>query len=230
MRKIALIYTGGTIGMRRNDVGKLTPMEFEAVSDKVPSLKLLPIDIIPVALAHPIDSSEMTPAIWIELTQTIESLMDQVDGFVILHGTDTMAYTACALSFMIQGLRKPVIITGSQLPVGVLRTDAVENLVSAFEFAAMVDENDNGLIQEVCIYFEYQLLRGNRAYKRSSNEFDAFSSPNFPALAESGVKVTVANELLWKSKGPLLFQKKLAQEVGVVTLYPGLRYDQVPVL
>ena len=230
MRKIALIYTGGTIGMRRNDVGKLTPMEFEAVSDKVPSLKLLPIDIIPVALAHPIDSSEMTPAIWIELTQTIESLMDQVDGFVILHGTDTMAYTACALSFMIQGLRKPVIITGSQLPVGVLRTDAVENLVSAFEFAAMVDENDNGLIQEVCIYFEYQLLRGNRAYKRSSNEFDAFSSPNFPALAESGVKVTVATELLWKSKGPLLFQKKLAQEVGVVTLYPGLIYDQLPVL
>jgi L-asparaginase len=149
---------------------------------------------------------------------------------VILHGTDTMAYTACALSFMIQGLRKPVIITGSQLPVGVLRTDAVENLVSAFEFAAMVDENDNGLIQEVCIYFEYQLLRGNRAYKRSSNEFDAFSSPNFPALAESGVKVTVANELLWKSKGPLLFQKKLAQEVGVVTLYPGLIYDQLPVL
>lgn len=230
MRKIALIYTGGTIGMRQNEAGKLSPMNFEGVTDKIPSLGLLPIDIVPRALSRPIDSSEMVPEIWVELIEVIEEMMDEVDGFVILHGTDTMAYTACALSFMIRGLQKPVVITGSQLPVGVLRTDAVENLVSAFEFAAMCNENGFPLVREVCIYFEYQLLRGNRAYKRSSNEFDAFSSPNFPALATSGVKVQLAQELLWESPGPLQFQKQLGTGVGVVTLYPGLDFDTLPAL
>ncbi|MGB1266857.1 MAG: asparaginase, partial [Schleiferiaceae bacterium] len=141
MRKIALIYTGGTIGMRQNEKGKLAPMDFESAVEKIPALGLLPIEIQTVSLKKVIDSSEMMPLVWIELAEVVDKLMPDVDGIVILHGTDTMAYTACALSFMLQGLRKPIIITGSQLPIGVLRTDAVENIVSAFEFAALADKN-----------------------------------------------------------------------------------------
>ena len=228
MRKIGLIYTGGTIGMRQNESGKLAPMDLESVSEKIPSLGLLPIEIQTASLPNPIDSSEMTPEHWISLVELIEEMMDTVDGFVVLHGTDTMAYTACALSFMIEGLKKPIIMTGSQLPIGVLRTDAVENLVSAFEFAALVDHQGDPLIQEVCIYFEYQLLRGNRAYKRSSNEFDAFSSPNLPPLASSGVKLSIAEDLLWRSSAPLKFQKRVGRAVGVITLFPGLDFASLP--
>ncbi len=228
MRKIALIYTGGTIGMRQNPQGKLAPMDFESVAEKIPALKLLPIEIVPVTLDHPIDSSEMAPAIWQELAKVIDSLMESVDGMVVLHGTDTMAYTACALSFMFEGLQKPIIITGSQLPVGVLRTDAVENIVSAFEFAALAEEDGSAVIREVAIYFEYELLRGNRAYKRSSNEFNAFSSPNYPPLASSGVRLSVNKELLWRSKKTYALKSGIDTSVGVVTLYPGLDFDQLP--
>ena len=228
MRKIALIYTGGTIGMRQNPQGKLAPMDFESVAEKIPALKLLPIEIVPVTLDHPIDSSEMVPAVWQELATVIDDLMDSVDGMVVLHGTDTMAYTACALSFMFEGLQKPIIITGSQLPVGVLRTDAVENIVSAFEFAALAEEDGSAVIQEVAIYFEYELLRGNRAYKRSSNEFNAFSSPNYPPLASSGVRLSANKELLWRSKKTYALKSGVDTSVGVVTLYPGLDFDQLP--
>lgn len=228
MRKIALIYTGGTIGMRQNPQGKLAPMDFESVAEKIPALKLLPIEIVPVTLDHPIDSSEMVPQVWQELAEVIDGLMDQVDGMVVLHGTDTMAYTACALSFMFEGLQKPIIITGSQLPVGVLRTDAVENIVSAFEFAALAEEDGSAVIREVAIYFEYELLRGNRAYKRSSNEFNAFSSPNYPSLASSGVRLSVNKELLWRSKKTYALKSGIDTSVGVVTLYPGLDFDQLP--
>ena len=186
--------------MRQNEKGKLAPMNFELAVEKIPALGLLPIEIKTVSLKKAIDSSEMTPKVWIELAEAADRLMPEVDGIVILHGTDTMAYTACALSFMLKGLTKPIIITGSQLPIGVLRTDAVENIVSAFEFAALTDKNGDCVIQEVAIYFEYELLRGNRAYKRSSNEFNAFSSPNFPPLASSGVSLSVKKELLWRSK------------------------------
>ena len=228
MRKIALIYTGGTIGMRQNSQAKLAPMDFESVAEKIPALKLLPIEIVPVTLDHPIDSSEMVPAVWQELATVIDDLMDSVDGMVVLHGTDTMAYTACALSFMFEGLQKPIIITGSQLPVGVLRTDAVENIVSAFEFAALAEEDGSAVIREVAIYFEYELLRGNRAYKRSSNEFNAFSSPNYPPLASSGVRLSVNKELLWRSKKTYALKSGIDTSVGVVTLYPGLDFDQLP--
>ena len=228
MRKIALIYTGGTIGMRQNQRGKLAPMDFESVAEKIPALQLLPIEILPVTLESPIDSSEMVPKVWQELAEVIDGLMDQVDGMVVLHGTDTMAYTACALSFMFEGLQKPIVITGSQLPVGVLRTDAVENIVSAFEFAALAEEDGSAVIQEVAIYFEYELLRGNRAYKRSSNEFNAFSSPNYPPLASSGVRLSVIKELLWRSKKSYQLRSGIDTSVGVVTLYPGLDFDQLP--
>ena len=228
MRKIALIYTGGTIGMRQNERGKLAPMDFVSVAEKIPALQLLPIEILPVTLENPIDSSEMVPQVWQELAEVIDGLMDQVDGMVVLHGTDTMAYTACALSFMFEGLQKPIIITGSQLPVGVLRTDAVENIVSAFEFAALAEEDGSAVIREVAIYFEYELLRGNRAYKRSSNEFNAFSSPNYPPLASSGVRLSVNKELLWRSKKTYALKSGIDTSVGVVTLYPGLDFDQLP--
>lgn len=214
--------------MRQNPQGKLAPMDFESVAEKIPALKLLPIEIVPVTLDHPIDSSEMAPAIWQELAKVIDSLMESVDGMVVLHGTDTMAYTACALSFMFEGLQKPIIITGSQLPVGVLRTDAVENIVSAFEFAALAEEDGSAVIREVAIYFEYELLRGNRAYKRSSNEFNAFSSPNYPPLASSGVRLSVNKELLWRSKKTYALKSGIDTSVGVVTLYPGLDFDQLP--
>ncbi len=228
MRKIALIYTGGTIGMRQNQRGKLAPMDFESVAEKIPALQLLPIEILPVTLENPIDSSEMVPKVWQELAEVINELMDRVDGMVVLHGTDTMAYTACALSFMFEGLQKPIIITGSQLPVGVLRTDAVENIVSAFEFAALAEEDGSAVIREVAIYFEYELLRGNRAYKRSSNEFNAFSSPNYPPLASSGVRLSVNKELLWRSEKSYQLRSGIDTSVGVVTLYPGLDFDQLP--
>src|SRR6056300_158385 len=223
MRKICLIYTGGTIGMRQNPNGKLAPVDFEELRKNIPTLRLLPIELEVKTMDRPLDSSEMHPSVWADLATEIYGLHDQFDGFVILHGTDTMAFTASALSFMLRGLKKPVIITGSQLPVGVLRTDAVENLLSALEFAAM-EESGDPVIQEVCIYFEYKLYRGNRAYKRSSNEFNAFSSPNFPALAESGVRMTVYEELLWKSNRTTTFQKSIDASVGVVTLYPGLKF------
>lgn len=214
--------------MRQNSQAKLAPMDFESVAEKIPALKLLPIEIVPVTLDHPIDSSEMVPAVWQELATVIDDLMDSVDGMVVLHGTDTMAYTACALSFMFEGLQKPIIITGSQLPVGVLRTDAVENIVSAFEFAALAEEDGSAVIREVAIYFEYELLRGNRAYKRSSNEFNAFSSPNYPPLASSGVRLSVNKELLWRSKKTYALKSGIDTSVGVVTLYPGLDFDQLP--
>jgi len=216
--------------MRQNEYGKLAPMDFESVAERIPALKLLPIQIEPVALEQPIDSSEMAPSLWQELATVIDGLMDKVDGMVVLHGTDTMAFTACALSFMLQGLRKPVIMTGSQLPVGVLRTDAVENIVSAFEFAALADDKGMPVIQEVAIYFEYQLLRGNRAYKRSSNEFNAFSSPNFPALATSGVRVQISEQNLWRSQQNYALDSRVSDKLGVVTLYPGLDFDHLPAL
>ena len=214
--------------MRQNQRGKLAPMDFESVAEKIPALQLLPIEILPVTLESPIDSSEMVPKVWQELAEVIDELMDRVDGMVVLHGTDTMAYTACALSFMFEGLQKPIVITGSQLPVGVLRTDAVENIVSAFEFAALAEEDESAVIQEVAIYFEYEPLRGNRAYKRSSNEFNAFSSPNYPPLASSGVRLSVNKELLWRSKKSYQLRSGIDNSVGVVTLYPGLDFDQLP--
>lgn len=230
MKKIALIYTGGTIGMQRDAAGSLAPVDFDRLRKHIPALELLPVELEVQTVEKPIDSSDMQPKHWVDLVERIENSYHHYDGFVVLHGTDTMAYTASALSFMIRGLQKPIIITGSQLPVGVLRTDAVENLLSAIEFAAMSDADGAPLIQEVAVYFEYKLYRGNRVYKRSSNQFNAFSSPNYPPLAESGVKIMSFPERFWKTTEPLAFWKNLSNAVGVVTLYPGLDYGTLPVL
>ncbi|MEY2964149.1 MAG: hypothetical protein RL754_1410 [Bacteroidota bacterium] len=230
MKKIALIYTGGTIGMQRNEQGKLAPVNFDALRQHIPSLELLPVELDVQTVEKPIDSSDMQPSYWVDLVERIERGYSMYDGFVVLHGTDTMAFTASALSFMLRGLDKPVIMTGSQLPVGVLRTDAVENLLSAIEFAALEGPDGQPIIREVAVYFEYKLYRGNRVYKRSSNEFDAFSSPNYPPLAESGVNITVNNDLLLEPHAPLTVHKQLGTGVGVITLYPGLDYSSLPVL
>ena len=231
MKRIRLIYTGGTIGMQRNEHGNLAPVEFEALLEHIPSLDLLPVQLEVEACESPMDSSDLTPDCWVNLVERIEKQYERCDGWVVMHGTDTMAYTASALSFLLQDLGKPVILTGSQLPLGVLRTDAVENLLSAIEFAAMAEADGSPTITEVAIYFEYKLYRGNRAFKRSSNEFNAFSSPNYPPLAESGVRIKVNKELLHRpDKAVPTFNKSLSSGVGVITLYPGIDFATLPVL
>lgn len=227
MKKIALIYTGGTIGMQANAQGQLAPVHFEDLRAMLPAMDLLPGALQWFSLEEPVDSSNMTHRHWVELVELVEENYHDFDGFVVLHGSDTMAYTASALSFMIRNLDKPIILTGSQLPLGVLRTDAVENLITSVELALQSDASGAPLIQEVAIYFEYTLLRGNRAYKRSSNEFNAFSSPNYPALLESGVKIKVNKEALLRPKGPVSFHKAVSNAVGVITLYPGLDWDNL---
>ena len=174
--KILLIYTGGTIGMEKDyETASLKPFDFENLLKHIPELSLIDSDIDFTGFKKPIDSSDMNPEHWKELARMIEENYNKFDGFVILHGTDTMAYSASALSFMLNGLQKPIIFTGSQLPVGDLRTDAKENLITSIHFASL-QENGRAVVREVCIYFEYRLLRANRTTKISAENFDAFSS------------------------------------------------------
>jgi L-asparaginase len=178
---VLMIYTGGTIGMINDPkTGVLKAFDFNHLSNQIPELDRLNVDLKAISFEKPLDSSEMNPARWAEIASILFVYNTQFDGFVILHGSDTMAYTASALSFMLQGLSKPVILTGSQLPIGTIRTDGKENLITAIEIAAAKDENGNAKIQEVAIYFEYSLYRGNRTSKISATEFEAFSSPNYP--------------------------------------------------
>ena len=187
MSQILIIYTGGTIGMMSDPVTKvLKPINFEQIMDNVPELEKLNCKIKVHSFEEIIDSSNMNPAIWSQLAGLIESNYDSVDGFVILHGSDTMAFTASALSYMLENLDKPVIFTGSQLPISAVRTDAKENLMTSIEIAK-AKKHDRSRVPEVCIYFDYKLFRGNRSFKYNSSKFEAFRSPNYPILAESGV-------------------------------------------
>ncbi|MBU2018209.1 MAG: asparaginase, partial [Bacteroidetes bacterium] len=188
--KILLIYTGGTIGMI-NDLktGELKSFDFEHLSAHVPELERLKVEIDSISFEQPVDSSEINPMYWTKIAETIFDTYQEYDGFVVLHGSDTMAYSASALSFMLENLAKPVIFTGSQLPIGTIRTDGKENLITAIEIAAAKDEFDEARIKEVAIYFEYSLYRGNRSRKVSANLFEAFQSPNFPELAVAGVEI-----------------------------------------
>lgn len=222
--KILLIYTGGTIGMvKDSDTGALKAFNFKKLLQRIPELKLLDCEIETISFDHPIDSSNMNPERWVEMAELIESHYQDFDGFVILHGSDTMSYSASALSFMLENLNKPVVFTGSQLPIGDLRTDAKENLITAIQIAAL-RQNQKPVIKEVCLYFEYKLYRGNRTTKISAEHFHAFTSPNFPPLAESGVHLKVERELLWQPKkaGKLLVHKKLDSNVFILKLFPGL--------
>lgn len=221
---ILLIYTGGTIGMIKDpESGALKAFDFENLLQRIPELQLLDCDIDTVSFKNPIDSSNMNPAYWVQIAEIIEANYDVYDGFVVLHGSDTMSYSASALSFMLENLAKPVIFTGSQLPIGDLRTDAKENLITSIQMA-IVRERGRPLITEVGLYFEYKLYRGNRTTKINAEHFEAFESLNYPHLAESGVHLKVQNENLLKvnRRKKLVVHKDFETHIVLVKLFPGI--------
>ncbi len=221
---ILLIYTGGTIGMIKDfETGELKAFNFGKISNKIPELKLLDCTIQTISFDVPIDSSNMNPKKWIEIASIIEDNYSKFDGFVVLHGSDTMSYSASALSFMLENLDKPVIFTGSQLPIGDLRTDAKENLITAIQIASL-QQKGKAVIQEVCLYFEYKLYRGNRTTKINAEHFNAFASPNYPPLAVSGVHLKINSGVglsISKAK-KLLVNKELDDNVVIVKMFPGI--------
>jgi L-asparaginase len=229
--KISLLflYTGGTIGMVQDPVsGVLKPFRFDNILGEVPELKKFGYNLSSYAFDPPIDSSDMTPAVWIKMAEVIESNYDRFDGFIVLHGTDTMAYSASALSFMLENLQKPVIFTGSQLPLGSLRTDGKENLISSVEIAAAV-KNDRPVIPEVGIFFENRLYRGNRTSKYNVEDFNAFVSGNYPPLAESGVHIRFNySAVRYPEKDlSLVVHKDLDTRIAILKLFPGINREVV---
>ena len=222
--KILLIYTGGTIGMKKDfETGALKAFNFSKLLQRIPELKLLDCEIETISFEKPIDSSNMNPEKWADIATIIEDNYSSYDGFVVLHGSDTMSYSASALSFMLENLSKPVIFTGSQLPIGDLRTDAKENLITAIQIASL-RENGNPVIREVCLYFEYKLYRGNRTTKTNAEHFNAFISPNYPHLIESGVHLKMNKELFLPLKKELKLKvhKTLDTNVVIVKMFPGM--------
>jgi len=221
---ILLIYTGGTIGMVHDPVtGSLVPIDFKQVTTHVPELSKFGFDIEAVSFDPVKDSSNIDPSIWIKLGEIIEENYDSFDGFVVLHGTDTMAYTASALSFMLENLRKPVILTGSQLPIGLLRTDGRENLITAIEIAA-ARESGLALVPEVSIFFDNKLTRGNRTRKYSAEHFDVFKSPNYPPLVQVGIHVKYNTNLIRYSdpEKNLTVRKSFDTNVAILKIFPGI--------
>jgi L-asparaginase len=222
--KILLIYTGGTIGMMKDfETGALKAFNFGKLLQKIPELKQLDCEIETISFENPIDSSNMNPDDWSEIAKIIEDNYSRFDGFVVLHGSDTMSYSASALSFMFENLSKPVIFTGSQLPIGDLRTDAKENLITAIQIASL-RIGEKPVISEVCLYFEYKLYRGNRTTKINSENFNAFISPNYPTLIESGVHLKTFPELfLPKTRiKKLRIHKNLENNVAIIKMFPGI--------
>lgn len=223
---ILLIYTGGTIGMVKDFAsGALKAFDFDQLLERIPELHLLDCTIDTYSFEHPIDSSDMNPEHWVKMGKVIQDHYDRFDGFVILHGSDTMSYSASALSFMLENLGKPVVLTGSQLPIGDLRTDAKENLITAIQIAALRQADKyTPMIQEVCLYFEYKLYRGNRTSKVSAELFNAFTSPNIPHLIESGVNLKIKEPFLLRPKAnlELKLHTKMCNEVIILKLFPGI--------
>jgi L-asparaginase len=222
--KVLIIYTGGTLGMVYDNItGSLVPFKFEQIVENIPELNRLNLELCFLALPNPIDSSNVSPKIWVELVEIIENNYSDFQGFVILHGTDTMAYSASALSFMIQNLSKTVVFTGAQLPIGIPRTDARENLITSIQIAGST-LNEKSIVPEVCIYFNGRLLRGNRAKKRESSQFDAFDSENFPYLAEIGVNIdyNFLNIKIPDQQKTPKFNKNINENVGILKLFPGI--------
>ena len=229
---ILIIYTGGTIGMVNDPVsGSLIPINFGDISDQVPELRKFGYRLRSISFDPVIDSSNIDPSVWVKIADAIYENYNDYDGFVILHGTDTMAYSASALSFILENLEKPVIFTGSQLPIGVLRTDGKENLITSIEIAA---EKKNGLpvVPEVCIYFDNKLMRGNRTTKISAEHFDAFNSPNYPPLAEAGLHIKFNTEHIRYPviRQELVVHRKINTNVAVLKLFPGMNRDFVNAL
>ncbi|QRR01154.1 asparaginase [Dyadobacter sandarakinus] len=222
---VLVIYTGGTLGMVYESKGRqLVPFNFEEMISRVPEISRLHFEITFLSLPDPIDSSNVNPAIWVELAGIIGEHYHRYDSFVILHGTDTMAYTASALSYLLEGLNKPVILTGAQLPIGVARSDARENIITALELAAARDDRGHPVISEVCIYFNSRLLRGNRSKKRESSDFNAFHSANYPALANAGVHIEYNLPYIRPCNpgATLTIHKQLDNRVAFLKLFPGI--------
>lgn len=219
---VLLIYTGGTIGMINDtETGKLKAFDFGDVYSQIPELKRLNVRLEANSEIKPVDSSEMTPEYWKHIAQIVWREYDSFDGFVILHGSDTMAFTASALSFMLQGIEKPVILTGSQLPIGTIRTDGKENLITAIEIAAAKNASGASMVQEVAVYFEYSLYRGNRVSKVSASSFEAFRSPNFPPLAVAGVHIDYNAAASFAKPKRSLFTD-FDSRVALIKLFPGM--------
>lgn len=223
MSSILLIYTGGTIGMVKDDVtGALKSFDFDSLLKEIPEIKKFAHQLDVVSFENPMDSSDMLPEHWLELADIIYNNYQKHDGFVILHGSDTMAYTASALSFMLENLEKPVILTGSQLPIGEVRTDAKENLLTAIEIASAYKDG-KALVPEVAIYFEYDLYRGNRSTKSSAEDFEAFTSPNYPVLAQAGVSLKYNREYIVATNNKdLVINRYLNPNIASIKLYPGI--------
>lgn len=223
MSKILIIYTGGTVGMIFDEKTKaLRPIGFNEIRNNLPELYRMGIDFYVYAFNPPIDSSDMQPEIWVELASIIEDRYDRYDGFVILHGSDTMSFTASALSFMLENLSKPVILTGSQLPIGKIRTDAKENIITAMEIAA-TRQNGHVMVPEVCIYFDFSLFRGNRSKKYNAEKFEAFYSMNYPPLAEAGIDIKYKHQfILSQPAEPLKVHKNMDDNVTVLKVFPGI--------
>lgn len=222
--KVLLIYTGGTIGMGCNPItGALEPLDFDHLADNVPEFKLIPTAIDTYQFIPAIDSSNMSPEFWAQIVSIIVEKYDYYDGFVVLHGTDTMSYTASALSFMLENLTKPVILTGSQLPIGQLRTDGKENLMTSLELAAAHHHDGTPMVPEVCIYFNGHLLRGNRSTKQNADELNAFDSFNFPHLCEAGVSFNFQTHHILKPDytKPMTPHLEMNSNVFVFSLFPG---------
>jgi L-asparaginase len=223
-KQILIIYTGGTIGMVRDHRSRaLKPIDFKSITELIPELNYLNCKIDFHSFHKPIDSSNVQPPLWNDLADVIEKNYSGYDAFVILHGTDTMAYSASALSYVFENLGKPIIFTGSQLPLGVIRTDAKRNLITTVEIAA-----SKTIVPEVCIYFNNQLFRGNRSEKFTSSKFDAFQSPNYPALAEAGTEIRFNKEAHRKVKGKLkILNNRFDNYVALIRIYPGLEKEIV---
>lgn len=224
MNKILIIYTGGTIGMTHEaESGALVPFDFGKIYERIPELKRFSCKIDFYTFHPLIDSSDMQPRKWVLIARHIHKHYDEYTGFIILHGTDTMAYTASALSFMLENLSKPVILTGSQLPLEAVRTDARTNLITTVEIACS-QSKANSKLKEVCIFFDDQLYRGNRTEKFTSSKFDAFKSANYEPLAEAGVEIIFNDEALlqWNKKLKFRIDEKLDDNIALLKIYPGI--------
>lgn len=225
-RAVLLIYTGGTIGMMKNpSTGALENFNFEKLLEYIPEIKEFNLNINTFAFTPPIDSSDISPKSWRELCEIIYSNYELYDGFVILHGTDTMAFTASALSFMLEGLMKPVILTGSQLPIGALRTDGKENLLTAIEIAAAKNDDETPIVPEVCVFFHEKLMRGNRTTKVSADNFDAFNSNNYPILAHSGIDLQFFRNNIkpYNPNAILTPHYEMNPNIIIFSLFPGIQ-------
>ncbi|MCQ2310927.1 MAG: asparaginase [Paludibacteraceae bacterium] len=222
--RVLLILTGGTISMVRDSkTGSLCPASMETFRSYVPELSASEIHVDMVPFQPLIDSSDVNPDHWVKMAQTVTDYYDDYDGFVILHGTDTMSYSASALSFMLENLHKPVIFTGSQLPIGVLRTDARENFLTAIDIAAARNQQGESMVPEVAIFFEGNLFRANRTTKKNAEQFEAFDSYNYPSLAKAGVHITYREHLIhYSGNKPLKTHLKIDRNVAVLKLFPGI--------